>query len=888
MVVPVRLIICALIAFVAPTSALGENSVEEAVFEDCDTARHLFSQATPEEKKKTFDFLCRVITLNTQAPGVPEPFAQLPGQQRPGDPIVPGVGHGADVASGSLWQTMDAKRELNGKRCAVSIFALAGASALSSLPKLTEISCRENLSDEIAVALEETTASIAEQAHRAGINPSDSDIATVTPLLTSERPLVARNYLHEYVGLTLPHVTKYLSMIDGADGEKVLEFLRDVDPDGSRGMRAFLDLLVSLPDEQQQRLGRQIPLPSKQALPGFISEFARLAADSAKTNTFMPILGKSCVVLDGLTVDSTLAQSLSQRSSFDSLEVAEQRCLIRSIPALSKRVSLMLSSTSSQQQLQAIELLASAPKSFTSEQKSALWSVVRERALASDPEIQKAALRALVTASDKKGEPAAVIIQILKNTFTPQSENQRLLRQQALDSLTTLAYSKDLSKLVPPALAALSEDLNPGGPIAFLARADDAEAELLRLAQQGPAETRRRSLEALADRAAISPKVVPVVVPLLDIPEIAALAERVLTKVSSPQLMPLIRRALLRSTGNSRTALLALLQLGGSATKSESAELVNLLNGAGCSQLADRSVVVQKLLARKDVDTGSQSALRAKCDECLSQLPDSTVKALLQATPAVLSPNFRSLSEKGLSDESQESLLGLALESPSAQPDISSVALSFIESGSRPARIMLLSSPRIKDAASAEVIKAIHKLLDDSKNDDELRLAAVRALITINDSTFDWRDFVKHSITEMGHNGDHRALRDVLRLLPTALVLDEVSAALNSDNQDKIIGACRVGAALGAQAVPIVSKVWSLREHRAPAVRYSAILALLEINPLTPDLQEHLKRLLVNRYYPWALREPIPWRNTVAVVDLNAASFGTLRTVRLEELLQKQ
>jgi hypothetical protein len=88
--------------------------------------------------------------------------------------------------------------------------------------------------------------------------------------------------------------------------------------------------------------------------------------------------------------------------------------------------------------------------------------------------------------------------------------------------------------------------------------------------------------------------------------------------------------------------------------------------------------------------------------------------------------------------------------------------------------------------------------------------------------------------------------------------------------------------------VPIVSKVWSLREHRAPAVRYSAILALLEINPLTPDLQEHLKRLLVNRYYPWALREPIPWRNTVAVVDLNAASFGTLRTVRLEELLQKQ
>jgi hypothetical protein len=117
------------------------------------------------------------------------------------------------------------------------------------------------------------------------------------------------------------------------------------------------------------------------------------------------------------------------------------------------------------------------------------------------------------------------------------------------------------------------------------------------------------------------------------------------------------------------------------------------------------------------------------------------------------------------------------------------------------------------------------------------------------------------------------------------VVLEEVASALNSDSQDKVVGACRVGAALGPQAVPIVSKVWNLRESRSPAIKYAAVLALLEINPLTPDLQDHLKRLLVNRYYPSALQPPIPWRNTVAVVDLNAASFGTLRTVRLEQLL---
>lgn len=97
-----------------------------------------------------------------------------------------------------------------------------------------------------------------------------------------------------------------------------------------------------------------------------------------------------------------------------------------------------------------------------------------------------------------------------------------------------------------------------------------------------------------------------------------------------------------------------------------------------------------------------------------------------------------------------------------------------------------------------------------------------------------------------------------------------------------------MGAALGPQAVPIVSKLWSLREKSAPSVRYAAVLALLEINPLTPDLQEHLKRLLVNRYYPSALTPPIEWRNTVAVVELHPEEFGTLRTVRLERLLAQQ
>jgi hypothetical protein len=121
--------------------------------------------------------------------------------------------------------------------------------------------------------------------------------------------------------------------------------------------------------------------------------------------------------------------------------------------------------------------------------------------------------------------------------------------------------------------------------------------------------------------------------------------------------------------------------------------------------------------------------------------------------------------------------------------------------------------------------------------------------------------------------------------MPAQLVLSEVGPALDSSSASKVAGACQVGAALGQQAIPIVSKIWHLREKRTPSIRYAAVLALLQINPLTPDLQDHLRLILVNRYFDHALSRSIQWRQTVAVVDLQKEPFGTLRTVHLERLL---
>ena len=872
----------------------AEKRLEEIIFDDCDSAKERFSKLPPEGHTALFDFLARVITLNTQAPGVPEPFAQLPGQQRPGEAFIPGAGRGADPLAASLWQTMDAKRELRGKRCALELFSLGGSAALAFLPRLASIYSSENLSDEIAVGLEETAALVAEQAHRAGSNPNNIDIESVVPLLITDRSLVARNFLHEYVGLTLPFVVKYLSMIDGTDGARVISFLKEVDPDGSRAMRAFLDLLVTLPDEQQRRLARQIPLPPKAILSQFVPEVARFAADAAKSSAFMPLLGKSCIDLEGLSIDPSIAATLVSRNTFDRLSSSEQRCLLKSLPGFSKRVLLMLESEDPAQKTEAIELIAGAPRSFSSEQRTVAWGRIRQDALLGDPLVQRAALKALVSSAEYRNVGISCIAELLAaHPATTSPEKVATDRALAIDMLADLPASKESARLIPAAIRSLRDNAEGRGAVVFLSKHESAVPDLLKALSAKDPGTSAKVLEVFSLDGPITKSAVQPLIEMLSDPERGRTAEAILVRSPATVLTPAVKKALPRSSGELRVSLLSLLQASGSASRSESSELLSALTAEGCSRLDRREETVRKLLARTDMDPQQRSRLVRNASECLTQLSEKTSRALASALPPealVGAPNVSQAIRDGkVSDELQEAFLGAALKSSATSLELAPIAEAILLNGSRPAKLALLSSPRLKPPFTSETIKSVHEVIEQSTNDDELRAAALRFLIAANDTTFDWKKFVRSAIDALGRSDSHAAsLQDVIRSLPPSVVLEEVSPALDLDNQEKAIGACRVGAILGPQAIPIVSKVWSLREKRAPGIRYAAVLALLEINPLTPDLQEQLKKLLVNRYYPSALQERIPWRNTVAVVDLNASSFGTLRTDHLEKLLAQR
>ena len=329
----------------------------------------------------------------------------------------------------------------------------------------------------------------------------------------------------------------------------------------------------------------------------------------------------------------------------------------------------------------------------------------------------------------------------------------------------------------------------------------------------------------------------------------------------------------------------------GSATKSEQTELSNaLIASESCALTQARPQAVQKLLLESDLDGDTKKKLSAKVASCLCSFEPEAAKSLIVSDAAVLFAEPERVqalvgADKGCNLDT--SLLAAVASEPLSEATRALLLTAVIEHGSRPARLQALGLLHRKHPLAQQALPSVRKLASEIRNDQELAYQAVLTLARLGDTQFEWPQFVRDTIDMSTSSPSYATALETIRELPSEVVLNEVTPALDSDNPDHVAGACRVGATLGSLAIPIVSKVWNLREKRSPTIKYAAILALLEINPLTPDLHAGLKAILVNRYYAAAYARPIQWRQSVAVVDLDKASFGTLRTVHLERLLLK-
>jgi hypothetical protein len=232
----------------------------------------------------------------------------------------------------------------------------------------------------------------------------------------------------------------------------------------------------------------------------------------------------------------------------------------------------------------------------------------------------------------------------------------------------------------------------------------------------------------------------------------------------------------------------------------------------------------------------------------------------------------------------------VTLLSHQATPSVDEVKLiaSFLEYGFPETQSALLPGLSNLAADSPEVNRAIRAIIQRTPPENPLHQQAVKVLAARGDKEYPWRDFVKDAIRANGKLGIQSNTLEIIALIPADTVLSEVLPALESESQEKLVGGALVGAALGPKAIPIVSRLWHLREARSPQVKYTAILALLQINPLTPDLHNEVSKILVNRYFPVARQLPIKWSHTVAVVDMDRGAFGSLRKERLERLLRSE
>jgi hypothetical protein len=377
------------------TAHAEDTSIQSLLFADCEKAHESFAKLPPEGKSGLVDYLTRVVGLNTQAPAAPEVFAVLPN------------GKGMEPNPPALWQTTDAKRELRGKRCALELLTIAGPLAFNAVPLLASLYSEQALSDEIAVGIEETAASIAEQAHKNGQAPSDETMDKLMPFLISERPLVTQNFLQEYLSLSLPRVLTHLSAMPQPEASKVIDFLRDVDPDGARAMRGFVELVPRLTTENANRLASYLPFPSKEGAGPLVSDFARLAAEPTHGTNVTALLAKSCVLLGGILLDPALSSTLGRNPLLlrDShLSEIEQRCLVSSVPSLANSLLPLLTSSQESDQRRALDLLPVAMPRIDTERRNLLFNKIKDVAHQPTSPLRREAIVALSAFTDRRAE----------------------------------------------------------------------------------------------------------------------------------------------------------------------------------------------------------------------------------------------------------------------------------------------------------------------------------------------------------------------------------------------------------------------------------------------------------------------------------------------------
>lgn len=891
-----RVIALLLACILAVSSAAAQDFVKRSIFEDCDVAKTEFAKLTVDQQASLLDFFARVIALNTQSPSAPEVYAVPPSTQLPGDAKGLSAPRGADLVPGALWQSMDAKRELRAKRCALDLLEAAGILSLATLPSLVTTYSEQPLSDEIAVGVEEVAASIAEVSHISGRTLDAAQLEAIVPHAIGPRPLVARNVIHEFRDAALPYLISMIAVKKQSLAPDLVHYLHLLDTDGSRALGAAIGLIPGLTSDQIQHLIAVLPFPAPRALPTFLTEFITLSANADLTGVFTPLLGRTCVALGGITIDQTQQETVATLPSIRTrgvLTADQAECLIQSSPPLARKVSEMLAQGGSEEQRYAIELCSRGLVGSPVELRNEIYAALRRIAIDTDTPNQLDALRSLAAFPERKMDTFTAAQQLFKKGSrhaTPAAWD--LLSRELFALLSTLKLAKDSHKIAPAIMQSLGSPEPAQGAITLSKHSTALDPSLLKLALTSPpSKNSLIALDVLAARKDLTHKTVPALIELLKYAEALRVTERVLLAVGKPAVASL-RKSLVRlaQAPPRMTALGVLVQLR-AATQAEAHLLGSTLSAhSDCSFIGQRGDLVCSLTEYAKEDSDLRNALHSTTARCIGQFTSDSLQRVAECDPALIFDSADAIGALIASDTGAaqriKPIVQLATRHTTEDQSRSGPLLAqLLLHGPQDIQNQILDAIATSRSAGPDVRKALRSVVERQPTDTETPIRLIRALAHAEDSQYAWREFVKKAIDAASRGSLDRDTAEVIAVMPVEPVLAEVRPALESDSPERLVGAALVGGALGTKAIPLVSRLWHLRTLRSPAIRYTVSLALLQINPLTPDMHEALRKILVNRYFDTAVSMPIAWADTVAVNDLERGSFGTLRKDRLEKLL---
>lgn len=885
----IRVVLYLHLIMLCMSTAHAELSFSQLIFEDCGKALEYISAASSVERKKFAEHLTNILSINLSPPSAPEAFATNQQLSLIPEPQLFN-GNSSEQWVGLQWKNMDAQRELKAKHCALTALEATGADAFHQLLPLAKIYQANALSNELSVRVEEVAFRIAEASHLLGVIASDELISDMLALTASGTTLVVQNFLEEYQNESTPIVLRNFSKLAHQNNQSAVNLLQNLD----RNEPMLPRFLALLPDLDQESIASLSPLFSVHSTHNntlSLSETIKTIEKSQQNETLLHLIGRVCLQSPeaSLSMDSSaILTKLVNLWEPQRLQPDQVRCLLRRSTPLTRTLLDILERKPHGDQARYIITLLSSPDAFSNRELSdQAYYTLQRRALDITSPNAVYALGAMSSFERFSTENANTSLNVLRkyNSLKVDSESKRSLQEASLRLLQQSGKGPSNPIFTPTILDQLRNETLSEPSINLLASLPSLPNRVWWMAGSSlRTASARNALRVIAKRKEPHLRLANNLIGLLDNPNESPYAAEILHALRN-EITTSLKVSYPLENALGTDSLAVILSDTAEPDASQIKRATQVYQTVSCSFSQQRISIVRGASLSPDADIKHSAIKHIK--RCFPSYNSDALVQLIQSNPTVIEILAESLNDSAHTPQTAEWISALVTGLPISADSVDTYApllAALLKTSPDSIKAELLRFLDGQESLPAVILETLHFLLEDMEFDsNSYRWQIVSLLAKHAPQSLNLGAILEHA----GHqirNENPAPIYHALRELPHKESLSIIHDKLKSSDRTTLVTASLIGSAFGSRALPIVSQLWNLRLHKDPTVRYVAVLALLAINPLSPDLQDAVQNILSNRVYEMALVMPVPWSKTLAFIELDQTNFGSLRKARMAAL----